>query len=360
MVVDHICVNYGAELFQELFNELHERDVVQNVFYPRNKSHRVADPDRPYRIDSPLILGTMTKISFSRKQGRMRQKYDPLYQRNKPDLIHAHTLLSDGSLAYEYFKRYRTPYIVAVRSSDMDVFLKYKPWLFYHARQIVENAAQIVFISPSIRKKFLKRFGDKYEFKSLVLTNGINQDYFKGESLAKKEAQQPPVLLYVGSFLKRKKVPALIKLAKLMEARLTIVGYGGKQEKKVLRLIRSSDGGTYLGRIEDSSELIKIYRQCDVFVMSSIRETFGLVYLEAMSQGLPLIYSKRTGIDGLFKEGRVGYGVNPGSLPEMKDALERILANYREISGNCISEARKFTWREIAESYISLYQSSSD
>ncbi|MDF1576539.1 MAG: glycosyltransferase [Bacteroidales bacterium] len=355
MVVDHICVNYGAELFQELFNAIQDHRIEQNVFYPRNSKHRIADPDRPYRIDSPLVLSALTKISFSRKRFIMRQQYEPLFLRNKPDLLHAHTLFSDGSLAYDFFRQYHIPYLVAIRSSDLDVFLKFKPWLLSLGRQIVENARNIIFISPSIRRKFLDKFGDSFESKSLILPNGINQSFFQNKAPVKRKPQIPPELLYVGSFLKRKEVPALIKHVEKTGARLSIVGHGGSQEKKVLKMIRKSDKITFLGRVDDPSRLIQIYRQSDIFVMTSRRETFGLVYLEAMSQGLPLIYSKNTGIDGLFEEGSVGYGISPGSVSGMKEATEKILSDYSVISGNCVSQAHKYNWTSIAESYMALY-----
>ena len=89
--------------------------------------------------------------------------------------------------------------------------------------------------------------------------------------------------------------------------------------------------------------------------MASRGETFGLVYLEAMSQGLPVIYSKNTGIDGIFEQGTIGYGVSPGSVSEMAKAIEKIIADYENISSNCINEARNFNWASVAEKYQSLY-----
>jgi len=355
MVVDHICVNYGTELFQELFNKLQVRGVEQNVFYPRNRRHRIGDTGRPYQIESPLVLNAFTKASFLRKRLIMRQHYDPVFHKNKPDLIHAHTFFSDGSLAYDRYKKYQIPYIVAVRSTDMDVFMKYRPWLLAMGKQIAENASFIVFISPSIKKKFLKKFGEKYENKSLIIPNGINQDFIQNRAQIQKEIHTPVRLLYVGDFRRRKNVPALIKLAAKTGSTLTIVGKGGKQEKKVLRMIRKVEGINYPGRIDNLAELRKIYSQSDIFIMTSRRETFGLVYLEAMSQGLPLIYSFNTGIDGLFEEGRVGYGVKPGSLSDMKVGIDKIIANYKEISGNCVAEVQKFNWTDIADRYKELY-----
>ncbi len=355
MIVDHICVNFGAKLYQELFNTLQNRSIEQNVFYPRNKKHRIVEPDRPYRIDSALVLDSSTKISFTRKRRIMRQHYDPLFHRNKPDIIHAHTLFSDGSLAYYYSKKFNTPFVVAIRSTDIDVFLKFKPWLSRYGKQILKNAKYIFFISPSLQKKFQLIFGSGFESKSLVIPNGINQSFFRTEEPRKRNPHAPVELVYVGSFQKLKNVPTLIKLVEKLNARLTIVGKGGSEEKKVLQLIQKISNVKYIGHVEDQSKLTQIYRQSDIFVMTSKRETFGLVYLEAMSQGLPVIYSKNTGIDGLFEQGTIGYGVIPGSVSEMAKAIEKIQSDYSHISNNCINEARNFNWTSIAEKYQSLY-----
>jgi len=356
MKVDHICVNYGAELFQELFMELHNKKIVQSVFYPRNSKHRKANPEVAFRIDSPMVLSLRTRVSFSWKRRIMRQGYDPLFHRNKPDILHAHTLFSDGSLANYYYEKYDTPFVVAIRSSDLDVFLKFKPWLKRYGLQILENARYIVFISPSLKRKFLREFGSRFESKSMIIPNGISQSYLESVPPKMRGLHTPLEVLYVGSFLKRKNVPALIKLSDKTGVKLSLVGGGGTEEKKVRHLSAKSDKITYLGRIEDPSKLLELYRQSDIFVMVSKRETFGLVYIEAMSQGLPVIYSKNTGIDGLFEQGSVGYGVNPGSVPEMIEGVDRIVADYEEISHTCVSEARQFNWSSIAERYLRIYK----
>lgn len=69
-------------------------------------------------------------------------------------------------------------------------------------------------------------------------------------------------------------------------------------------------------------------RSCSVFAMPSIFETFGLVYLEALSQNLPVVYTKGQGIDGMF-DNTVGIGVDPLSVEEIKNAIKMI---YRIIS----------------------------
>ncbi len=355
MIVDHICVNFGAPLFQEFFLALNKNNIEQNVFYPRNSKHRMVGSDLPYHVDSPQVLNQLTRISFSRKRRILKQQYNPLFHRNKPDIIHAHTLFSDGSLANSCYKKSGTPFIVALRSSDTDIFLKYKPWLKRYGKQILDNARYIIFISPAYKRKFQQKYGSRYESKSLIIPNGINQSFLTSGKLPKTDLHTPLNLLYVGSFHKIKNVPTLIKLVEHFPARLTIVGEGGDEEKKVIQMIRNSDRVNYLGRIDDRSTLSEIYNHADIFIMASTKETFGLVYIEAMSQGLPLIYSKNRGIDGFFKEGSVGYSVNPRSMHEMKSSIEKIIVNHQDISQNCINEVAQFNWTTITEKYLDLY-----
>lgn len=357
MRISHLCVNYGAPLFEELFLALSKFEIEQSVFYPRNRKHLIAKSNTQYDVDSPLVLNLLTRISFNRKRRIMQDQYDLLFRKNKPDLIHAHTLFSDGSLADFYYKEQGIPFVVAVRSTDLEYFLKYKPWLKEYGKQIVENAKYIVFISPSLKRKFQEIYGDAFEDKSLIIPNGIHPSFFADNKFNRKHPHTPLELLYVGSFLKRKNVPALIKLVKDYPARLTIVGKGGHEEKKVLQMLRNTDKVNYLGHINDHSRLIEIYRNSDVFIMTSKGETFGLVYIEAMSQGLPIIYSLNTGIDGFFEQGSVGYGVSPGSVSEMKSGLDKILSNYQKISDNCTIKAKELNWTNIAERYIAIYRS---
>ena len=77
-----------------------------------------------------------------------------------------------------------------------------------------------------------------------------------------------------------------------------------------------------------------------------------------MSQGTPVIYSKETGIDGYFKEGTVGFGVNVNNFnfDEWDKAISNIITNYEKISANCLLEAKQFNWDYIAERYHGIYK----
>ncbi len=89
--------------------------------------------------------------------------------------------------------------------------------------------------------------------------------------------------------------------------------------------------------------------------MPSITETFGLVYAEAMSQGLPVIYSKGQGFDQQFDNGQVGYAVNCFDINEISCRIQDILSNYNSISSNCLKNVSKFNWKKIIGDYVILY-----
>jgi glycosyltransferase involved in cell wall biosynthesis len=102
-------------------------------------------------------------------------------------------------------------------------------------------------------------------------------------------------------------------------------------------------------------ELIEIYRDNDIFVMPSITETFGLVYPEAMSQGLPVIYTKGQGFDGQLEDGEVGYSVNCFDAIQIAEKIEQIINNYNIISRNAIQHSSKFRWSLISHQYEEIY-----
>lgn len=103
-------------------------------------------------------------------------------------------------------------------------------------------------------------------------------------------------------------------------------------------------------------DLINYYRNADIFVMPSKHETFGLVYAEAMSQGLPVIYTKGQGFDGQFEEGEIGFSVAYDSPKEIADRIVDILNNYVNISYRCLLNIDRFKWDEIAKKYYEIYK----
>ena len=87
--------------------------------------------------------------------------------------------------------------------------------------------------------------------------------------------------------------------------------------------------------------------------MVSHSETFGLVYIEALSQGLRLLYSRHQGIDNFFKD-RIGEAVNSHSLEEIVNSLDKLLSSPEDyvIPADLFTQ---FSWDNIALEYKSIY-----
>jgi len=275
-------------------------------------------------------------------------------------LIHAHKLFSDGGVAFYLKKKYNIPYIVAVRNTDINCFIRYMVHLRPFGALILEQAEKIILISPSYRKLLYGNYStyfNKWEYKIEIIPNGIDPYWINNISSVPKRLNKPIKLLFVGQFTKNKNVLNVIKLMDHLDHNdfhLRIVG-DGKLRDKIHKLSKK-----YKQRIElypwlKKENLITHYKESDIFIMPSYRETFGLAYIEAMSQGLPVVYTKGQGIDGYFAPGEVGYAVDPDNKKEIIDAINSIIDNYNTISRNCIEFARQFDWENISKRYAQIY-----
>ncbi len=141
------------------------------------------------------------------------------------------------------------------------------------------------------------------------------------------------------------------------KVKFTVVGnIDNNQEYQKLK---KHDFVTYIQHCP-KEKLIQLYRKNDIFVMPSKTETFGLVYAEAMSQGLPVIYTRGQGFDGQFPEGEVGYSVPYDSPAKIAKRVRDIINRYDTISNNCINKVGKFNWDKIAKSYLRVYRGCMD
>jgi glycosyltransferase involved in cell wall biosynthesis len=91
--------------------------------------------------------------------------------------------------------------------------------------------------------------------------------------------------------------------------------------------------------------------------MPSFLETFGLVYIEAMSQGVPVIHSRGQGIDGLFSASGIAEAVDPRDIYGMAEGIARAADRRQSVASECIRAASRFSWTRIARCYNELYQS---
>ncbi|MFW6016903.1 MAG: glycosyltransferase family 4 protein, partial [bacterium] len=258
------------------------------------------------------------------------------------------------------------PYLVAVRDTDVNQYFKKAKHLKRYAVNILRNAAVVVFLSKPYKEnvinKFVpRRYRDDILENSRVIPNGISSFW-----LSNKFYDKPNIsfnnkiinLLFVGQVIRRKNIEttirAITELKKRLNKKIKFIVIGEKKDLKYYDKISGLGSFEYKSYLT-KEELINYYRNSDIFVMPSYTETFGLVYAEALTQGLPVIYSYDQGFDGQFKEGTVGYGVNPSNIEDIVNKIQLIFRRYATISRQCIDNVDKFDWKKISCTYKQLY-----
>lgn len=137
---------------------------------------------------------------------------------------------------------------------------------------------------------------------------------------------------------------------------MNIVGGGGKDEFQVLEFVNKFPCYfTYHGKIYDKDVLRDLYRKCNFFVMPSSSETFGLVYVEAMTQGLPILYTQGEGIDGFYSND-IGEKVSIPSVAEIRSKIIKMIENESNYSIPLDLIQKNHNWTEIAKKYIDIYK----
>ena len=85
-------------------------------------------------------------------------------------------------------------------------------------------------------------------------------------------------------------------------------------------------------------------------------ETFGLVYAEALSQGMPVIYTRGQGFEGHFPEGSIGKAVEADRPEEIAEAILTIRDAFPSIQHRCLAASQRFYWEKIDMAYMEIYK----
>ena len=345
-------------LYQLLFADLAAKGAEQTVFVPVSKKVPASTQDNVHVVP---CFDQLDRALFFRKQKKMLSWVEGHLNPAQFDLTHAHTVFSGGYAARQLQKKYGIPYIVAVRNTDVNIFFKYMVHLRALGVDILRNASKIIFLSPAYREQVLRDYIPLKDLeaiaeKSEVIPNGIAELFFE-QNAQPKTLSGPIKLIQVGRLMKLKNPELTVKAVEILRERgrdvqLTLVG-GVVDE--VYRPLLSEDYVNWFDNCPQA-DVISHLSQADIFVMPSHIETFGLAYVEAMSQGLPVLYTAGQGFDGQFPEGEVGFAVSDSDAEALADNIEKVVENYEELSKNAISGSQKFRWDTIGSRYMELYR----
>lgn len=232
---------------------------------------------------------------------RLFKKY--IQKHGLPDIIHLHSYIA-GELAMYVKERYNIPYIVTEHSSAFARGLVSKSDMQL-ARQVFINSDSNIAVSNELKKLLQNRFNVEFQY----VPNIVNINFFNP---VQKNNGDIFKFINIAFLEKNKNQSMLIKsFAKVFknnnQATLTIVG-DGPEYNELINLVNElgMQKQIFLHGRADRNEVKKLLQQSDAFVLSSKYETFGVVAIEAMACGLPVVSTKCGGPESIITSEKVG------------------------------------------------------
>ncbi len=262
------------------------------------------------------------------------------------DLIIAH--MPSGIL---YADKLGLKFVAGIHNSDLEVLTS--PLYKFHFKKRLEkalyNAKAIACRSYVLKNKLLKLYPD-FENKTFVASSGID------ENIINYSTRQPfdrstLKILTCANLIKRKNIDKLILACKdLRDVELTVIG-DGKEKKYLEKLDKNVKFTGWLTK----EKVYEKMRENDIFVLPSINETFGMVYLEAMSQGCITVCTKNDGISGIIKDGENGF-LTEADIENIKKTILRIknlpYESLQIIQQNAFETLKNYTSKQVAQNYL--------
>jgi glycosyltransferase involved in cell wall biosynthesis len=200
-----------------------------------------------------------------------------------------------------------------------------------------------------------------------VVPEAIDLEAWDGRfASARRPARSGPVVLSVARMYPRKRLEDLLRAAaslthSIPEARIRIVGRGPEWDalQRLHAELDLAESVTLLGDVS-AAQLAAEYVGADVFCLPSVQEGFGIVFLEAMAAGLPVVACRAAAIPELVEDGTTGVLVpsrNPGALAEALEGLLRDPARSGRLGAEGRRRVTAFTPGRVAERFVEAVRS---
>lgn len=246
----------------------------------------------------------------------------------KPDVIHIHSPFSIGTIGLSIAKIMNIPIVATYHTllseyfdyigsnSGKNIAHDYTKWFFDRASIITAPGKSVV--------DLLRKYGIKKPIKDLPTPLKF-QPIKKKNKNKNKNKNKIYIILHVGRLCKEKRIDIILKAFKIISKKikakliLTSDGPDKKRLKNLCKRLKISKDVTFTGYIP-TKELLKLYSTADVFISASDTETQGLVVLEALAYGCPVVVRNALGFKDYIKDKKNGLLFN-----NEKDLIKKII-----------------------------------
>ncbi len=268
------------------------------------------------------------------------------------DLVHGLWLIPQGILQ-SFFKK---PYLVTghgadVTSMNSGVMKKLKI-------RCLENAGAVTVVSEALKKNVSSLCKvDHLSVISMGCDTGQFGRQYRKENFFGQNGKK--VVLFVGRLAEKKGVPYLIEAVRDLDVKLVIVG-SGPMEAELRKMALPMGEKVFFAGPKTHTALKEIYASADIMVVPSItakdgdQEGLGLVIIEAMASGLPVIASDSGGISSVLKDGVNGCLVPEKDSAAIADRIRYLITHescVESLVENAYQTAAEYDYQNIAKSY---------
>ncbi|MBU5487577.1 glycosyltransferase [Clostridium sp. MSJ-8] len=296
-----IALQNSGEKVTVAYNEIWPLNLLGKIKERSGLSFCIEDGLRTYRYRQYNFL-PKNPLMFKLFNRRMDILYKEIIKKEgKVDIIHAHSSLWGGISAAYIAKKYNIPFVITEHSS-----LKYSQYLKESYRKYVYNsydsADKLIAVGNGLKCEMQDYTNNKID----VIPNMVDLSIFKDNAIYKKDKMNQDVikLFSLAYLVKGKGMDLLIEAfnnsLKGKNVQLFIGGDGTERKnlENMVKKLQLDKQIYFLGALS-RREVVKEMANCDGFVLVSEHETFGMVYIEAMAMGKPVLATKNGGAEDI-------------------------------------------------------------
>jgi glycosyltransferase involved in cell wall biosynthesis len=282
-----------------------------------------------------------------------------------PDLIHLVSPFILGSSVLRYAYKQNIP-LVTSNHIHISKYIEYYKVQFATNMfwSIAKNTNEKADLALCPSQEMVDEFGQHGITGTRLWRRGVDTELFTPDKYSAEmrnwlTGNEPdaPLIIYAGRLGEEKEIHMLRPILEhFPRVRAAIIGDGPIKEK--LQNYFEGTSTVFTGFLK-GEKLAQAYASADVFIFPSQSETLGLVALESMAAGTPVIGARAGGITELLEDGKTGYFFTPGSIKDLREKAGLLLndpEHLRNLSDQAYREAQRWSWRKATEQLFGMYQ----
>lgn len=359
--VEELC----RQLAHAYIADGHPTIVVTNQWPPTLPAEETFEGIPVYRLPMRVPGGPVrARLKYLLTATGLRRRLFEILRGHQTELLHVQCVSTNGYYALLAKRELGLPLVVTAqgeRTMDAEQIYQRSPFMNDLLRELLREADRITACSRNTLDDIEAFYGQPLGERASVVYNGISLAEFDQTPAPIPQAR--PFILGIGRHVPQKGFDVLLRAfaqADLPSHDLVLAG-DGPERPRLMELARELgvDGRVRFPGKADRAMAVSLFKSCEFFVLPSRQEPMGIVNLEAMAAGKPVIASRVGGVPEIVADGETGILVEPEN-PEALAAVIRRLAGDASLRGRLGAAGRQraagFAWSAIADRYRALYR----